>query len=317
MSTRPTRSRSRDESGVIAVLVALMAIVLLGIAALAVDMGNAYARKRLVQTEVDLAALAGGAKLPATDTASRLLAVEAVLDYLQRNATFGQEQDGWTAAQLQDGSISNGEVVFESDGRMRVTAPPATVNFGLAGALGFSAADVNAAASVQIGSPGVLMPMWLPSSCSVGQVLGDTGPGGSGSDSGAVFTPPASDNQLTVSATPVTTAYGSITTVSVTLGKLAKDVDSATVAFTFGATGPVSYPVTFPKTTTNNQSRTVTLSVGTNVSNTSGQWRLWGVVAGKYSKSSVAFTVEGAGTLECSTSQRGNFGQLDSPRKDG
>ncbi len=51
MSTRPTRSRSRDESGVIAVLVALMAIVLLGIAALAVDMGNAYARKRLDVTD--------------------------------------------------------------------------------------------------------------------------------------------------------------------------------------------------------------------------------------------------------------------------
>ena len=58
MSTmRPERS----ESGAVAIMVAIMALVLMGTAALAVDMGQAFTRKREIQYDTDRAALAGGA----------------------------------------------------------------------------------------------------------------------------------------------------------------------------------------------------------------------------------------------------------------
>lgn len=318
MIRRSPRTQRVREDGAVAVLVAIVSLVLLGTAALAVDMGNAYARKRLVQTEVDLATLAGGAKLPAADAATKATAVAAVLDYLQRNATFGQDETAWTVGQLQDASTANGEVVFDSANKMRVTAPPATVDFGLAGALGFSSVDVSAVAAVEIRSPGVLMPMWMPSSCSVGAVLGDTGPGGGGGPSPETANPTPKDTKLALSGlTPTTAAYGATVVVTVTLTNLPENVTSGDVLFTYGSSTSVNHPVTFAKTGKKDTTRTVSFTVSTPVTNTSGAWQVWARAKDGYAKTSVDFTVEGAGTLECSTSQRGNFGQLDSPRKTG
>ena len=53
----------RDERGAYALLTAILAIVLMSIAALAVDIGNAVARKSDVQGQADFAALAGAAQL--------------------------------------------------------------------------------------------------------------------------------------------------------------------------------------------------------------------------------------------------------------
>ena len=54
------QGRTRSEKGAIAIMVALLATVLFGCAALAVDMGNAWSRKRAVQKQVDVSALAAG-----------------------------------------------------------------------------------------------------------------------------------------------------------------------------------------------------------------------------------------------------------------
>ena len=53
----------RDERGAYALLTAILAIVLMSIAALAVDIGNAVARKSDVQGQADFAALAGAGQL--------------------------------------------------------------------------------------------------------------------------------------------------------------------------------------------------------------------------------------------------------------
>jgi Flp pilus assembly protein TadG len=55
------RLRRGDDDGAIAVLVALLAVVLVGMAAFAVDLGNAYAVKRKLSVTADSAALAGAA----------------------------------------------------------------------------------------------------------------------------------------------------------------------------------------------------------------------------------------------------------------
>jgi Flp pilus assembly protein TadG len=58
-----------DERGVVLPLVALMLVVLCGMGALAVDVGNAYLHKRRLQQSVDLAALAAAQALPNTGQA--------------------------------------------------------------------------------------------------------------------------------------------------------------------------------------------------------------------------------------------------------
>lgn len=55
---RVMRERDRDEQGVVALMVALLAVVLLVIAALVVDFGQAYMNKRQAQTAADAGALA-------------------------------------------------------------------------------------------------------------------------------------------------------------------------------------------------------------------------------------------------------------------
>jgi len=321
MSRSRPRPR-RDDSGVISVIVAIMSLVLLGTAALAVDMGNAYARKRLVQTEADLAALAGGARLPGTTATTREAAVSAVLDYLNRNATFGQATTSWTTATLQDGSEANGEVQFLSSSRMRVVAPPATVEFGLAGALGFSEVDVNAEATVEIRSPGSALPMWLPSDCAMGPVMGDAGSGGSTPPPSGTYNPPRSDHRLDITITPTSATYGSSVPMTVKLTDLPTGSTTARIAFSYGATEKASYQVSWPAPVTNkSDDRTVTITVGTNVTNTSGTWQVWGVgkdnkgVEG-YSAISASFTVAGGSIVGCTSSVRGNFGQIRSPRSD-
>ncbi len=57
--------RRSDENGAVVVVVALMVVVIFAIAALAVDLGNAFTRLRDVQSQADFSALAGGADLPA------------------------------------------------------------------------------------------------------------------------------------------------------------------------------------------------------------------------------------------------------------
>jgi Flp pilus assembly protein TadG len=56
----PIRRRRDDERGVIAVMFALLLVVMLGVMALVIDLGNARQERRAAQAGVDSAALAGG-----------------------------------------------------------------------------------------------------------------------------------------------------------------------------------------------------------------------------------------------------------------
>ena len=62
-------TRNRDEAGAYALLTAILAVVLMSIAALAVDMGNAVARKSDVQAQADFAALSAASQLTASSGA--------------------------------------------------------------------------------------------------------------------------------------------------------------------------------------------------------------------------------------------------------
>jgi Flp pilus assembly protein TadG len=67
--------RHNDESGQAIVMVAVTCVVLLGAAALVIDVGKAYVVKRHLQASVDAAALAGAQSLP--DSAAAVAAAQA------------------------------------------------------------------------------------------------------------------------------------------------------------------------------------------------------------------------------------------------
>jgi hypothetical protein len=187
------RVMHRDDRGAVAIMVALLAGVLVIVSALSVDLGNAWARGRIVQKQADIAALAAGSLLPMSSTDARTdnepddIAARAV-DYLNDNKASGQ--DDAVASQLVDNDFSNGELqFFHDDGsactdictQLTLTPPQAYVDFGLAGAVA-SGTNVTRSATVRAFSElprqEDVVPFWIPSGCGYGPVDADTSNGG-------------------------------------------------------------------------------------------------------------------------------------------
>lgn len=163
--------RRHQEDGAVAILVAILAIALFGFAALAVDLSNAFVRKRDVQRQVDFAALAGGAELGASYTGPvPAAAVNAVSDQLNGPGGVNLVRDGDTftpvaSGALTDSNQANGEVMFTTQG-LRVIAPRVRVDYSVAKAIGFDFTQVQADATVGVFSPGVgVMPVYAIDGC--------------------------------------------------------------------------------------------------------------------------------------------------------
>jgi Flp pilus assembly protein TadG len=176
-----TVRRSRDERGAYSVMFALLSLVMFGMAALAVDLGNAFSRKSDVQGQADFAALAGGREL----TSSNMGVVSpAVLAAVAKSMNLNQPVDGTCAAcvttsQLSNGQLADGEVQLTSKG-LKVTAPTSTVDFGFASVIGQARTKaVQGSATVQIKSLGNgTMPMYAAAGCDYGpQTLADPASG--------------------------------------------------------------------------------------------------------------------------------------------
>ncbi len=174
----PSHLRTRDESGAVAVMTGVLVVVLVSIAALGVDLGNAMNRKQVTQNSSDFAALAGANGLPSTATPT----VQMVADYLNTNVassdggTECNPQAGATitAAMLTDGNEVNGEVTFPSgDTRIRVVSPAARVQFGIANVMGFDDTCVSSVSTARIASGSLGMaPYYATDACDQGpQVL--------------------------------------------------------------------------------------------------------------------------------------------------
>ncbi|MDX6263747.1 MAG: hypothetical protein QOH84_5435, partial [Kribbellaceae bacterium] len=162
VATRP-RPR-REESGAVAIMVAIMALLLMGTAALAVDLGQAFVRHRAITHDTDLAAYAGayGSNLPITNAPtaggcfygakahSSDQAVQDVATYFNLNSSNpGQSLPSTTAASLVDCNVYNGEVLYGkvtgngpttsltyNANYLTVISPQSQVDFTLGQALG-------------------------------------------------------------------------------------------------------------------------------------------------------------------------------------
>lgn len=194
------RGSRRDESGAVAIIVAIASVVLFGCAALAVDLGNAEARVRATAAQADLSAVAGGgaggADLPATlpggtcgsgnlagEPRTALATDPSVLDVVKYlNDNRPQNDSGLvsvTAGQLTDCDTTNGEVIhgsISSSGhvtadanQVTVVTPQAMVRFGLAGMLGFNDTQVSSSATAEIKTPmGSTLPFYAFNGCDYG-----------------------------------------------------------------------------------------------------------------------------------------------------
>lgn len=186
----------KDERGAVAVMVGLLSVVLLSVAGVAVDLGNAMAQRAEVRKVTDLAALAGGSgtNLPGPISGACSTGYigqkpdplgQAVLD-----AAASLSQTTWsgvspTADTLTDCSLSNGEVVygrltFPASGtptltydptKLTVYSPPRDVQFGMAGVMGFDSTTVGGHATVAAGTPGSskVFPAFATEGCDWGQ----------------------------------------------------------------------------------------------------------------------------------------------------
>lgn len=189
------RARNGD-SGAVAIIVAITATVLFGFGALSVDIGNAWARKRLTQTDADLAALAGADKLNGQST-SATLAITAAWTYLKSNLP-NDDSTGTVINPLsayQDGDTSNGEITVSTDyTQMTVVTQPRRVAFGIANAIGFSSVNVQATATAAIRSPHYdTLPMFLDTPCSWGSQVVKFGSPGQSTGSGLCQTSKTGD----------------------------------------------------------------------------------------------------------------------------
>ncbi|KQT91083.1 hypothetical protein ASG49_12120 [Marmoricola sp. Leaf446] len=196
-------------------MVGVLALLMFMMAGLAVDMGNAWARGRTVQKQVDVSAISVGYRLPmgpvaghtrdevVADLAGRMVS-NAVLG---QSDTFDNTRDRASlvtalTADLKNGDPSDGDVKFyktRSDATngtpectealgpcpvMVVVAPEAEVRFGFAGAFegvgGSTTVQRRATVEVRTSVPRNedMLPFWLPSGCGYGPTHADTTQGG-------------------------------------------------------------------------------------------------------------------------------------------
>ena len=322
-------TKKRDERGVYALLTAILAILLMSIAAMAVDIGNAVARKSDVQGQADFGALSGAAKLGTQVSGTVPTAVlDAIRDSMNDNRPVNRNTNCATAvpacvtsSQLVDGNLANGEARF-ANGGLQVFSPKDRVNYSFAGIMGYNSKDVQGSATVGLYSPGKALPFYVSDACSyLQQTIIDPANGqdtpvapvlnpASGSDATRLRT-------ITPASTPVNVNPGTIT-IATQGGQEAKDV--VKVAFTSETIG--SNPVEHYELTPTNGSPiasgdtiTVTLPPAAYDSEILFYVRVKKSDADGWSTSALTFAV-GQPPLYCQGTESGNFGALNLSRND-
>lgn len=136
----PGYGHLRREDGAVAVLVAVMAVALVGFAALVVDVGSLYEERRALQTAADAAALAGVQELPG-DTAA---AEAAARRYVAENA--GADVTVQVAI----------DRTYVPNDTIRVTVENPTSPLYFARVWGRASAPVSARGVAVVGSPSIM-----------------------------------------------------------------------------------------------------------------------------------------------------------------
>lgn len=318
-------------------MVALLSVIMLVAAAMSVDLGNAWVRKRQLQGQADLAALSAGDLLPAT-AANKDAITNRVASYLNKpeNRVLGQPLA--VSALLGDGIAANGEVTFSSDGaQLTVLAPQATVDFALAPVVGIDQVDLNASATVGVYSevPQDVLPFILPSGCPYGPADADTAnSGGVASSTTGAASPGSGVNgsprSFNATAQPDSAnRYEDKKTINFRVTGVRSFTSSKAPMVQFEKRDDTSKRWALPGTWTSasgDQVWTFSIIIGArDVTALQGQWSYQTSATTKQSTTVYSqvenFNVQPSNaappptpTVNCQGSARANFGQLDSPR---
>ncbi len=305
-----------SQNGAVAIITAIVALVLFGSAALAVELTDMFSRDRAVQTTADLAAFAGAQDLPDTCGAFDQALVTLNDPGNGVRTDNGASPFAATAAQMRDGNLSNGEIQLVSAsglqitgcanaGRLiRVITPPRNVKFAFGAAIrGASAGDVRGRAAVALrGLQVSVLPLSLPSNCPAGPnyLYVNNGNVVTGSDSTGTpaYSPGGNNNGPHIGAlTPNNSALP--TSVTTTVTNLTDDPSlvGKGVVFDFhllkfdgttvrqpgpapsGIAGTV-VPGTVVKIANNDWQAQFSVGVPTTVATTPGSWKVRGLQAG-------------------------------------
>src|SRR5690349_9035668 len=178
------KDRSRGEQGLVAVVTAISATVLLVVGGLAVDLGNTWARRGNLQGQADQAALFAAYYLPANDSASQTQVAKAAAYYILCHKVYGQDEldpsmpgcpssptssdsafTTYAAGLLSSGRVSFPTIDGSSGTYVKVDTPAARIDFGLGAAAGKSGSVQVKTATAHVGSPGSVTPMSLSLNC--------------------------------------------------------------------------------------------------------------------------------------------------------
>jgi hypothetical protein len=229
--------RQRNDRGAVAVMVALLSVVLMSMAAMGTDLGQAWAQKRQVQAGSDLATEAGagtkGANLPKTGSvhscsygASGALAtdqaVKDIASYLASQA-YPSHTGSYSSylanlpTQLTDCSMANGEAVYGTPtfngttwsvtfnkNQLSLVSPPDRVDFGLAGIMGFHSVNVNGVSTVEIRSPKFnALPFYAFSGCDYGPQTLQQPNNGHAAQNVMLYAPNDTNNAVLTNISPI------------------------------------------------------------------------------------------------------------------
>lgn len=233
------KARRRDERGATAVLFAVLAIVLLAVGAFSVDIGQVYAKRSALQSNVDFAVMAAAAELD-SDGACNQEVVDTAIDFLEKNTNVVPDQESLDLG----GSPNDGDGFIRcADWKVELWAPTARVDYGLARAVvpnnsdgSAPGVDVPAFASAQIKSPSQTdtLPMYAVAGCDTGaQQLTDPPPGPAPSTTPPATTPVGTaDLQSALTVTPPEVASG-VTSQSVVVAGRVRSLGNYTAQAEF------------------------------------------------------------------------------------
>jgi hypothetical protein len=177
-------SRRTDERGVIAIVTVVAAAVMFIAGALAIDLGNTWARRGNLQGQADQAALFAAHYLPATDDASKTRVAKAAAYYILCHRVYGQDEldpsmpdcpssptstsaafTTWANGLLTSGRVTFPTIDGSAGSNVQVKTPEARIDFGFGAVAGASDSVQVKTATAHIGSPGSVSPMSLSLNC--------------------------------------------------------------------------------------------------------------------------------------------------------
>ena len=318
--------RQRDERGATAIMMALLSTVVFMVGAVAVDMGQVYAKRSALQSNVDMAAMAAASELT-QETGCNAEVVTKAEEFLLKDTN---EVHGQIALSLQDGNETNGEISCPGNWRVRLLAPRATVDFGMARIFeGEESLDVPASATAQIkGSPIDHLPMYAVAGCDSGhQVISNPPPGPTPTSTPPALTPNGTAQVRSLVVTPSEIEEGATAPVPMTVTGQVKGLAAGTtgqVTFSDSAAGNNTDAGSATPLPTSSGWSDFTINLTTvpqSVLDGNGIWwvRLK-VVSGavvNYSPTAEAEPFTVGDLLFCNGVVSGNFGTLRIARNDG